>query len=193
MLRFLSILITFHLVFFSTLSIGETPSHHGSLTFRTPYDTKYREVETYLSVARTMTVGSWSPSFSTQENKIRHYLSMAQNFSFQEEALLSTGVYEDHWQLPEETERVGGGDCEDLAIWLYCHLLDEGFHNVRFTVGLAGGEEKTMHAWVTWYEKGKMYILDPSRRKGIYTSNPSGSIAYDPKYSYYFDKKWNHH
>jgi predicted transglutaminase-like cysteine proteinase len=107
--------------------------------------------------------------------------------------VLSSGKQRDLWQLPEETEALGAGDCEDLAIWLYSKLLSEGLSNIRFTVGLAGSEEnQSMHAWVTWYERGEIYILDPSRRGGIFGPGQSGSITYQPYYSYYLNQKWHH-
>ena len=192
MLRSLAIAFIACLVFSPTLCRGETSNYRGAHTFRTPYDTKYRKIETYLITIREMIHGFGSPSFLTQQSRIRRYLKMARSFKFEEEGLLSSGIQQDNWQLPEETERLGSGDCEDLAIWLYCQLLDEGFSNIRFTLGLAGGENKTMHAWVTWYEKGKTYILDPSRTGGIYRSSQSGPITYHPYYSYYLDEKWHH-
>ncbi|NIQ39359.1 MAG: hypothetical protein GTN81_12305 [Proteobacteria bacterium] len=173
-------------------SRAETPDYLGLETPRTPYDSKYRKVSTLLASAYKIRPSGHSPSFSSQEKRIRQYLEIAQSFSFKEERRLSSGREEDYWQLPEETERIRSGDCEDLAIWLYYHLLHEGFHNVRFTVGYAGAEDKGVHAWVTWYEKGRTYILDPSRREGIYSSHQLGSITYQPWYSYYLDKKWNH-
>lgn len=192
MLRSLVIVFIYFLVFFTFPSRGETLNYQGCQTFRTPYDTKYRKVETYLVSIRKVNSEFCSPSFCKQQNRIRRYLNMARSFRFQQEDWLSSGRQEDHWQLPEETERLESGDCEDLAIWLYCHLLDEGFNNIRLTLGFAGAKDKALHAWVTWYERGKTYILDPSRREGIYCLSQSGSIIHRPYYSYYFDKKWSH-
>jgi hypothetical protein len=192
MLRPFVISITFCLLSLSWSSQGKTVNYRGSPALRTPYDAKYRKVQTFLTSIRSENSEFCSPSFLAQESRIRRYFSMVQSFRFQEEGLAGSGRPEDHWQLPEETESLGSGDCEDLAIWLYCHLLDEGFNNVRFTIGFAGTNEKTMHAWVTWYERGESYILDPSRKEGIYCSNRLGSITYRPRYSYYFDQKWHH-
>ncbi len=170
----------------------ESVDFFGSMTERTPYDAKYRAVETYLASIPEVNPVLSSPSFSMQKQRIRRYLQIARNFTFQEEDLLSSGRRMDHWQLPQETEGLGSGDCEDLAIWLYCQLLDEGFYNIRLTIGLAGTEDKTMHAWVSWHERGEMYILDPSRKEGIYRSGQLGSVTYQPYYSYYFGRKWHH-
>ena len=192
MFRLLVIASILSLVFFPFPSRGETPDYLGCKTLRTPYDTKYRKVETYLNSIRDVNAELYSPSFVIQQSRIRRYLKMAQSFRFQEEGWLSSGKQQDHWQLPEETERLRTGDCEDLAIWLYCHLLDEGFNNIRFTLGFAGAEDKATHAWITWYERGKTYVLDPSRKEGIFCCSRSNSITYQPCYSYYFDKKWHH-
>jgi predicted transglutaminase-like cysteine proteinase len=180
------------LVFFPSPSRGGTSTYEGALAFRTPYDSKYRKVETYLTTLRGDPAGLGSPSFAVQQSRIQRYLNLAQAFTFQVEDFLDSGVQEDYWQLPLETERLRSGDCEDLAIWLYCQLLDEGFHTIRLTLGLAGNGNKTMHAWVTWFERGKIYVLDPSRREGIYFSSGDGCITYQPRYSYYFDRKWHH-
>jgi predicted transglutaminase-like cysteine proteinase len=180
------------LTFLIIPSQGETFNEVGSQTSRTPYDGKYRKVQTYLASTRKMNNQAGSPSFCRQQSRIQRYLNRVRHFRFQEEPVLTSGKHEDHWQLPEETENLGSGDCEDLAIWLYCHLLDEGFTNIRFTLGLAGSQQKAMHAWITWYERGKAYIIDPSRRGGIYGVDRCGSITYQPCYSYYFERKWHH-
>ena len=180
------------LTFFIFPSQGGALNKFGSQAFRTPYDVKYRKVQIYLASTRNLSAGGGSPSFSRQQSMIQRFLNMAHGFRFEQEPMLSSGKSEDHWQLPEETERLGCGDCEDLAIWLYCRLLDEGFTNIRFTLGLAGTEDKAMHAWITWYERGEIYIVDPSRRGGLYCASESGSITYQPFYSYYFDQRWDH-
>ena len=172
---------------------GRAYNETGRETSRTPYDIKYRDIENYLGFTREIQSKNCTPSHCKQLRRIQRYIMMAHRFAFQIEGMSHSGIQEDHWQLPEETEKLGTGDCEDLAIWLYCHLLKEGFSNVRLTVGLAGApEKKGMHAWVTWYERGEMYILDPSRQEGVYASDQSGSIMYQPRYSYYFEKKWHH-
>lgn len=192
MVRSLVIASILSVVFLACPSQGETLNYQGCHTLRTPYDSKYRKVEAYLAGTREVNAEFSSPSFVVQQSRIRRYLEKVRSFTFQEEGVLSSGNQEDHWQLPEETERLGRGDCEDLAIWLYCHLLAEGFNNIRFTLGLAGAGNKAIHAWVTWYERGKTYILDPSRRQGIYCFSQPGPVTYQPYYSYYFEKKWHH-
>lgn len=186
--------IGFHLFLIVLSSApGGAYNETGRETSRTPYDIKYREVENYLGFAREIQSENCTPSYCKQLHRIQRYITMAHHFTFQIEGMSHSGIQEDHWQLPDETERLGTGDCEDLAIWLYCHLLKEGFSNVRLTLGLAGApEKKSMHAWVTWYKRGKTYILDPSRMEGMYTMDQSGPIRYQPCYSYCLDRKWHH-
>ena len=188
------IIICFHLLAVLISAIpGHTSNDAGREASRTPYDVKYQKVEIYLASAQQSQPENAVPSYCRQLSRIRRYLTMAQHFRFQIEGMRCSGIQEDHWQLPDETERLGTGDCEDLAIWLYCHLLEEGINNIRLTLGLAGSKEnKAMHAWVTWYNRGKMYILDPSRREGVYPSDQFGPITYQPCYSYCLDKKWHH-
>ncbi|MBW2058580.1 MAG: hypothetical protein JRH07_02570 [Deltaproteobacteria bacterium] len=171
---------------------GQTLNSRGWPASRTPYDRKYRKVETYLASTPRIDGRFSCPSFVIQRSRIEHYLEEARRFRFQEEGTLATGKQQDHWQLPEETEKLRSGDCEDLAIWLYCRLIAEGFSNIRFTLGLAGATKRAMHAWVTWYEKGKTYILDPSRKQGIYSLDLTEATTYQPYYSYYLDRKWHH-
>ena len=193
-MRRAQVMIWLHLVVFFMFPLtSESFNEVGLQASRTPYDSKYHKVETYVDSLRNVSAGCCSPSFSTQQSRIQRYLQIARQFTFQPERVLGSGKQEDLWQLPEETERLGSGDCEDLAIWLYCHLLNEGFTNIRFTLGFAGRENKSMHAWVTWYERGKTYIIDPSRSGGIYGATQPGPVSYEPQFSYYFDKRWHHH
>jgi hypothetical protein len=52
---------------------------------------------------------------------------------------------EDYWKAPYETERDGGGDCEDLSIWLLYKLTMMGYN-----CWLVLGTDKTpiFHMWV---------------------------------------------
>jgi predicted transglutaminase-like cysteine proteinase len=184
-------------MYFLTVLITATPGHAssdaGREALRTPYDAKYQKVELYLTSTQQGQPRNAVPSYRRQLSRVRRYLTLAQHFTFQMEGMRASGVQEDHWQLPDETENLGTGDCEDLAIWLYCQLLAEGISNIRLTLGFAGSDEnRAMHAWVTWYKRGKMVILDPSRRKGMYTADPLDPVTYQPCYSYCLDKRWLH-
>jgi len=51
---------------------------------------------------------------------------------------------EDYWKAPYETERDGGGDCEDLSIWLLYKLWDLGY-DAWLQMGI---DDYNMHMWV---------------------------------------------
>ncbi len=52
---------------------------------------------------------------------------------------------EDYWKAPYETERDGGGDCEDLSFWLLHKLTDIGYNCWAI---LGGDESGAYHMWV---------------------------------------------
>ncbi len=74
-----------------------------------------------------------------------------------------------NWQLPFETERLGTGDCDDKAVWLYSKLLKDGVGNVRLVLGNYKKGELSVHMWVNWYQDGQVYILDPTVDNSIRT------------------------
>src|SRR5712692_1493082 len=107
----------------------------------------------------------------------------------------------DFWQLPEETERLGRGDCEDKAIWLYAHMLAEGSDDVRLVLGKYHQGDPIFHAWVVWYphiqeKNGKVaqhvYILDPTITTGIWQAQDYPRGSYQPYYSLHKHRRWIH-
>ena len=52
---------------------------------------------------------------------------------------------QDYWKAPYETERDGGGDCEDLSFWLLHKLTNMGYDCWAV---LGGDESETYHVWV---------------------------------------------
>ena len=94
------------------------------------------------------------------------------------------GAMADYWQLPDETEKRGKGDCEDKAIWLYSKLLKDGFADVRLVIGKYRRSDILFHAWV--------FILDPTKRKTVRELKDFASDYYQPYYSYYREKRWCH-
>ena len=63
----------------------------------------------------------------------------------------------DIWQFPDETMRLGTGDCEDSAILLANWLIARGFE-ARVAIGRYG--EVGGHAWVVVHLDGKSYLLE---------------------------------
>lgn len=52
---------------------------------------------------------------------------------------------QDYWKAPFETERDGGGDCEDLSFWLLHKITNMGYDCWAV---LGGDESETYHMWV---------------------------------------------
>ena len=70
----------------------------------------------------------------------------------------------DYWQTPEETIRLGQGDCEDQAFYLHRLLAGEGIAS-RVVFGLrVVTDGETGHAWVECEMHGRTYVLDPTCR-----------------------------
>jgi len=146
--------------------------HVGVSIQKTPYDERYKKIEKTLG---------------TTYKKVEEYLKMASKFKYKEEA---AGV--DNWQLPFETERLGTGDCDDKAVWLYLKLLKDGVDNVRLVLGNYKKGELSVHMWVNWYQGGEVYILDPTIDNGIRTAAQYSNKYYQPFYSFHKDKRWKH-
>ncbi len=125
--------------------------------------------------------------YDRQYKKVRRYLETACRFKYKADA-----VGADYWQAPYETERLGMGDCEDKAIWLYSKLIKEGFDNIRLVLGDYEKSKSSTHMWVNWYHDGQVYILDPTINDGIWKTEEYSKKYYRPSYSYYKDKKWKH-
>lgn len=52
---------------------------------------------------------------------------------------------EDYWKTPYETERDGGGDCEDLSLWLLHKLTNMGYD---CWLVMGRDEVPDIHVWV---------------------------------------------
>ena len=145
-----------------TVSNPTVGTQLGSPTSRTPYDRRYERVRLYLREVRAKIT-------YTPEQKDR-----------------------DYWQLPEETESLGTGDCEDLAIWLYVKMKRAGLERVRLCIGKHTADASQMHAWVLWLDGTDLYILDPSVTEKPLRQKDAEKGSYIPYYSYDGDRKWRH-
>jgi predicted transglutaminase-like cysteine proteinase len=125
--------------------------------------------------------------YDKRYKKVRKYLETASKFKYK-----SDGVGADYWQLPLETERLGTGDCDDKAIWLYSKLFKEGFEDIRLVLGNYRRSRSSFHMWVNWYHNGKVFILDPTDNDGIWRADEYPKDFYEPSYSFYKDKSWKH-
>ena len=92
--------------------------------------------------------------------QIVHDLVKNHRFEYQLEEL-----GEDYWKAPYETERDGGGDCEDLSIWLLYEL-----RRMNYDVWAVIGEEGAWsHMWlrVRIHINGKPYVFDVDMTEGF--------------------------
>jgi hypothetical protein len=65
----------------------------------------------------------------------------------------------DFWMPPEDFEHIRKGDCEDFALYAWRQLQSLGFRT-RF-VGGKNGRYGDGHAWVTFEQDGKTFLLEP--------------------------------
>ncbi|MEI6537181.1 MAG: transglutaminase domain-containing protein, partial [Verrucomicrobiaceae bacterium] len=75
----------------------------------------------------------------------------------------------DAWQIAQETQMLGTGDCEDSSIYLADWLLARGFE-VRVCMGRYS--EMGGHAWVVVRLDGKSYLLE--------STNPHANTKVQP-------------
>ncbi|MGR3173084.1 MAG: hypothetical protein ACUZ8N_00605 [Candidatus Scalindua sp.] len=125
--------------------------------------------------------------YNNKYQKVHEYLETASRFEYKADV---RGA--DYWQLPSETERLGTGDCDDKAIWLYSKLIKEGIDNIRLVLGNYKSGEFSVHMWVNWYQDGQVFILDPSIDNGIRSAYQYWKDYYQPFYSFHKGEKWTH-
>ena len=132
-----------------------------------------------------------STPFDEKYERVRRHLEQAAKLEYQREHL------GDYWRLPYETERQGGGDCEDMAIWLYAKLLADGFEDVRFVAGLVydsmARTHRYGHAWVQWHSTRGVYVLDATDRSGWpWPAHDTKRWMYLATFSYYRSTRYAH-
>jgi len=125
--------------------------------------------------------------FDSKYERVRKLLGRTSSFDYHREPR-----GRDHWQLPEETEKRGGGDCEDMAIWLYVNMIEAGIENARLCIGMRSPTDRDLHCWVMWYHEQNTYMLDPTTRYGIVQTTAVPWGFYRPSYSYQDDRRFVH-
>jgi hypothetical protein len=93
----------------------------------------------------------------------------------------------DHWQPPEEFERLKKGGCVDFSLWTWRQMLSMGY-DARF-VGGSCGRYGTGHAWVEYFVDGKCFLLEPQLRMVGDKIPQLTSLKYIPKLSVAWDGK----
>jgi hypothetical protein len=96
----------------------------------------------------------------------------------------------EYWQPPEHFEKTRKGDCDDFALWTWRELLSMGY-DARF---VAGCKRHHGHAWVTFKQDSKHYLVEPQYwivgdtfpRLSTIQFHPEFSVAWDgEKISFY--------
>jgi hypothetical protein len=116
----------------------------------------------------------------TDLTDMRRFLSKCNYVSDQEQF-----GKKDYWEPPDQFEETKKGDCEDFALWAWRQVLHMGYP-ARFVVGgaLQDGEG---HAWVTFDQHGKTYILEALRRNVGLKQPRLSVLRYKPKFSISWD------
>lgn len=101
----------------------------------------------------------------------------------------------DFWMPPEEFERARKGDCEDFALYAWRQLLSLGYP-ARFAGG-KHGRYGAGHAWVTFNQNGKTFLLEPQAcfigprlpRLSTLAYTPDISVGWDGKKAHFLSHK----
>jgi hypothetical protein len=111
----------------------------------------------------------------------------------------------DCWQFPDETLRLGTGDCEDIAFLLASLLLAAGIsaYNIRVALGSvrevrrSGEVREYDHVWVAYKnEMGQWIVIEPllAGRAAAKPGNSRGvqgsSFEYRPAFAWNGDHLW---
>lgn len=135
-------------------------------------------------------------SFDYRVEAIRHFVSQRVRYR------RDSG--KGYWQFPDETLRLGTGDCEDLAFLLASMMLASGVsgYNVRVCLGTVTvhGQRSARsydHMWVVYKnELGRWCIVEPlapsaadSAQRGVL---PTEKIEYTPSFGFNADHLWTY-
>lgn len=112
--------------------------------------------------------------------ELRSFLSRCEYVSDEEQF-----AKKDYWQAPELFEESKKGDCEDFALWAWRQLLEMHF-SARVVIGFAG-QYGDGHAWVTFEQNGKWFLLEPLAWPVGLTLPRLSIVRYKPKYSVGWD------
>jgi len=93
----------------------------------------------------------------------------------------------DYWMPPEEFETCKQGDCEDFALWTWRQVLAMGY-KARF-VGGSAGRYGASHAWVTFQDGERTFLLEPLLAAAGETMPRLKTLRYQPAVSVEWDGK----
>ena len=145
----------------------------GVLTPTTPFDWHIREAGGFNLLPP-------NPAPAEPHQSIQELFQIAHSFRY-----VRDGSNRNHWQSAEETEAKHAGDCKDKAIWLFAHLIHNGYYNVRLVVGKYREVDSQLHVWVICSDRqGNTCLLDPTIQKRIWYLTAIDSGLYHPLYAY---------
>jgi len=87
----------------------------------------------------------------------------------------------DYWQPPDEFEKRKAGDCEDFSLWTWRQLIDMGY-DARIVFGRSG-RYGIGHAWVSFFQNDKFYLLEPQAAPLGLKLPRLSSLRYEPRWS----------
>jgi len=90
----------------------------------------------------------------------------------------------DFWQHPSQFEELQKGDCEDHALWAWRKLIELNI-SAELVVGRANWSESESgaHAWVTYEENGRSYILEATHKRQLIYPQETAQKQYHPWFS----------
>jgi len=88
----------------------------------------------------------------------------------------------DIWQPPDEFEKTRKGDCDCFALWAWRQLIEMGISSARFVTGQVG-RFSAGHAWVTFEQGGRSFILEPTKAAFGRTLPRLSILSYVPRFS----------
>lgn len=97
---------------------------------------------------------------------------------------VSDGDGLDYWQTIAESEYLGKGDCEDMALLLYAKLEANGY-DPDLCMGIGTMESDSLHMWVELKMDGIRYVLDPTSHAMFQKREVDKYIRF-PNYSFEF-------
>jgi len=113
----------------------------------------------------------------TSMGDLRHFLCTCKQVSDQEQF-----GKPDFWQPPDEFEQTRKGDCDCFALWTWLQLTEMGMSGARFVTGRVG-RYSAGHAWVTFEQDGRTFILEPTKAVIGRTVPRLSILSYVPRFS----------
>jgi hypothetical protein len=110
--------------------------------------------------------------------EVRKFLSSCRSVSDKEQF-----GKDEYWQPPDHFEQTKRGDCDDFALWTWRQFLAMGY-DARFVAGRKGNQG---HAWVTFQQNGKHYIVEPQFWPLGERFPSLNTIQYRPRFSVSWD------